>query len=215
MIAWVEGVIESVRENTVVLTTNRGMAWEVRVPTVAADALSARIGQQTRLHTFVTLEQQAQGTSFTPRLVGFESDDQRAFFERFTKVKGLGTKRALRALAAPPGQIAASIQARDTAALARLPEIGKRLAETIVAELHGKIDEFVTQAMAEGKPGSARTPGGLSEAARQAVAALVRLGETPATAEELVRRAMGVIGGAGGENRTADELLAAAFSMRG
>lgn len=217
MIAWIEGVIESVHENAVVLGTDAGMAWEVRVPTVVADAMSARLGQRVRLHTFVTLEQQAQGTSFTPRLIGFESPAQRSFFERFTKVKGLGNKRALKALAMPTGRIASAIRARDTASLARLPEIGKRLAETIVAELHGKIDEFADAdadaSIAEGKPGAAGAPGMLNDAARQTVAALVRLGEQQGSAEELVRRARVSLGQGAGD-ATPDELLAAAFALR-
>lgn len=214
MIAWVEGEIASVHENTVVLMTPHAMAWEVRVPTVVADAMSARIGQRVRLHTFATLEQQAQGTSFTPRLIGFESETQRAFFERFTKVKGLGNKRALRALAMPTGQIAAAIRARDTSALSRLPEIGKRLAETIVAELHGKIDEFADAdaVIAEGKPGGTGA-GALNDAARQTVAALVRLGEQQANAEELVRRARASLG-QDASKASADELLVTAFAMR-
>ena len=213
MIAWVEGEIASVHENTVVLSTPHGMAWEVRVPTVVSDAMGARIGQRVRLQTFVSMEQQAQGTSFTPRIIGFESEAQRSFFERFTKVKGLGPKRALRAMAMPAGQIAAAIRARDTAALARLPEIGKRLAETIVAELHGKIDEFADAdaVITEGKP--AAGGGALNDAARQTVAALVRLGEQPANAEELVRRARGVLGKTA-DKASADELLAAAFALR-
>lgn len=53
----------------------------------------------------------------------------------------------------------------------------------------------------------------LNDAARQTVAALVRLGEQPANAEELVRRARGVLG-KNADKASADELLAAAFALR-
>ena len=65
------------------------------------------------------------------------------FFTLFTTVKNIGYRKALRALQRPCREIASAIAAKDTTTLTSLPEIGKRSAETIVAELHGKVDPFL------------------------------------------------------------------------
>jgi hypothetical protein len=47
------------------------------------------------------------------------------------------------ALALPVAEIAHAIESKDAKFLTELPEIGKRTAETIVAELSGKVKDFV------------------------------------------------------------------------
>lgn len=185
MLARILGVIESVDDAAAIVALESGLAYEILLPTHLADSLRGRLGQSVTLHTIEHLEAVAQGSSFRPRLIGFSSRAERAFFERLTKVKGLGTRRALRAMARPAGEIAAAITTRDTRFLRSLPEIGARLAETIVAELHGKVDEFGAGASAGN--GKVVT---VTSAAEQAVAALERLGQSRAEAERLVTRAV-------------------------
>lgn len=95
------------------------------------------------LHTIQYLEGVNQGVSFIPRLIGFTSPRDRHFFELLTSVKGLGNKRALRAMAVAPSSIARAIAERDARFLQRLPEIGPKLAELIVHELKNKVDGFI------------------------------------------------------------------------
>ncbi len=163
------------------------LVYEVLVPAADSMALAASLGKVVRFHTLHYLEGQGQGSSFWPRLVGFQTTDDRDFFELFTTVKGIGNRKALRALQMPFGRIAEAIAARDHALLQTLPEIGKRTAETICVELKGKIDRFVpgvgrglgvrvggstaaTRAGAvESKPaGAARAPRGATGAAGDA-----------------------------------------------
>ena len=63
--------------------------------------------------------------------------------EKFTTVKGIGVRTALRALTAPVGQIADAIERKDTRFLVGLQGIGKRTAELIIAELGGNVKQFV------------------------------------------------------------------------
>lgn len=135
--------------------TGAGLAYEVLVPTYLAERLAGRVGEEVTLWTRQMLEGQSQGTSFVPRLIGFGSPRERRFFELFTSVKGLGVRKALRALADEPGNIAAVIVGRDARALTRLPEIGAKLAQQIVMDLHVKAGEF-----AEGIPGGGASPTG-------------------------------------------------------
>ena len=104
------------------------------------------MGQTLTLNTFHFIEMQGQGTTAIPRLAGFTTAQDRRFYELFTTVKGIGNKRALRAMALESAQIAAAIADRDLALLQSLPEIGRRTAETIVATLSGKVDAFVSAA---------------------------------------------------------------------
>ncbi len=213
MLTRLTGTLESVDD---ALTITLGaFAVRAEAPRYLLDRLrdSGLIGQEVTLHTRTDLESQNQGTSFTPRLIGFTSPEDRRFFEIFTSVKGLGAKRALRALAEEPAYVAAAVVARDAKALQRLPEIGKRLAETVIAELAGKVDRFADGAsIGQTGPGPHRAssiePGSLPPAAQEAIAALLALGETRAEAERKVAAAAY----RAGSSADAQSLINAVFS---
>lgn len=119
----------------------------------------------------------------------------------------MGNRKALKAMAIEPGVFARAIAERDGRALQQLPEIGKRMAETVIAELTGKVDGFVSYDGVELKPRAAQIPSG---PATEAVATLVALGETRADAERLVERATSRDPGLA----SAESIVAAAFSLR-
>lgn len=229
------GTLESLEANTAVVVPgisdagSGGVAYELLVPAFLTPRLMLALGGPVTLWTLQYLEGQGQGTSFVPRLIGFASPMQREFFELFTTVKGLGNKRALRAMAIEPGWIARAVMARDARALTELPEIGKRLAETVVAELSGKVERFaaLNEAGAAGSPsqGGASRPAPvtlppiangtssiahLPPAAADAIGALVSLGQTRADAERaveiVVRREPGLV--------ATPEILRAALGVR-
>lgn len=187
-------------------------AFDVLAPAYLREWLASRVGQIITLHTIQSLESPDGGSSFTPRLIGFSTPEERRFFELLTTVKGVGTKKALKALAAPVGDVARAITLRDAAAMAKLPGIGKRLAETIIAELHGKVEAFASALVADpDRPGQTRPASQeAAEPFRRAVAALIRLGENESEAQRLVRRAIEE----DSTVRTADELVSAALAGR-
>jgi len=157
---------------------------DVLVPGSDVEQLQASVGEVVTFHTLLVLESIGQGTSMVPRLIGFASPQDRAFFELFTTVKNIGHRKALRALQAPAVEIASAIGRRDTVFLVSLPEIGKRTAETIIAELSGKVDDWL--ASGAGSVAADLPPAG--SAASDAVAMLVSLGERPDVAHQLVER---------------------------
>lgn len=167
-----------------------GITYEVLVPAYLAERLLAEVGKSIELLTLQYFEGQGQGSSFVPRLLGFATAQDRRFFELLVTVKGMGNKKALRSLAVEPGAFARAIAERDTRALQELPEIGKRMAETVIAELSGKVEAFVSYETGRGveaKPGArdaTRTGPGI-----EAVEMLVALGESRADAERMVERA--------------------------
>lgn len=191
-------MLERVDSDRVLLTLAGGLTYEVLVPAFVVGRLSASIGQDVTLHTIYYLESQNQGATMLPRLAGFLTEEDRSFFKLFTTCKGVGSRKALRALAMDTGQIAAAIADRDTGLLQSLPEVGRRTAETIVATLSGKVDAFLTAttvapASAPSRPGTASTPGAggsLHAMSREALSALIQLGENRVQAVQWIDQAL-------------------------
>jgi Holliday junction DNA helicase RuvA len=116
---------------------------ELLVPAVDATELQASLGEELTFHTLLYLQGDASGGNIEPRLIGFLRPQDKRFFEKFITVKGIGPKTALRALTVPVGEIAQAIEAKDARFLVQLDGIGKRTAELIIAELAGKVAEFM------------------------------------------------------------------------
>ncbi len=183
MIVRITGKLAAVNDDGVVLD-REGICYEVFVPTFALHALSGKTGQVVTLHTIEYYEGSAMGGNIYPRLVGFADPDDRAFFIEFIKVKGMGYRKALRALAQPVKQIALAIEQGDTKILSMLPEIGKRTADQLVASLKGKLDRFTW-----GGGGATATPAeSLDQYQREALEVLMQLGERRMEAVDLIQK---------------------------
>lgn len=206
MIRRISGTLERV-EGSAALVQVEGspIVYEVLLPAHLAERLADLHGPRPVIfHTMQLLEGLGQGTSFVPRLLGFASESDRRFFELFTTVKGVGNRKALRAMAQDPAWIATAIARKDAKSLQELPEIGKRLAETIVAELHGKVDRFLIDDLDDLATIEINS---LPPAAEEAVSALVALGQPRADAERMVARAVEHAG-----DTDAEAIVAAAFA---
>lgn len=158
------------------------LGYEVMVPGYAISDLSRQIGREVTLHCLEYHEATgAAGGNLIPRLVGFNQALEKAFFQRFISVKGIGIRKALRALAQPISTVAHYIEAEDAKMLATLPEIGKRTAQQIIAELKGKVQEYALdtgRATAEHRP--------LTPIEQEALEILLQLGEKAQEAEDLI-----------------------------
>jgi Holliday junction DNA helicase RuvA len=181
VIARIQGILESVEGSVALVALPGGLAYEVLVSAYTAARLGGSIGQPVKFETLHFVESQNQGSTLLPRLAGFLTAQDRQFFELFTTAKGIGNKRALRAMTLASDQIAAAIADRDLTLLQSLPEIGKRTAETIVATLHGKVDKFISAAAygenAATRGASTPPPTGARALAREALEVLLQLGE--------------------------------------
>ena len=203
MITRLRGKLVAVDKGTVMVAVE-AITYELLVPAADIAKLLDRIGQQIEFHTMHYFEGQSQGSSFIPRLIGFSCDRDREFFQLFTTVKGIGNRKALRALIRPFVEIATAIANRDLIELTSLPEIGKRSAETIVAELSGKVDYFVGDVI---PTLDVKIPTYGSDA----IAMLVQLGESPRDARKLVELAMD----REPTIQTADQLVQTSFQLKG
>ena len=74
-----------------------------------------------------------------PVLVGFRQESEKTFFEKLIQVEGVGVNTAAKALVFSVSTIAKAIEEDDTGTLIRMPGIGKRAADKMVATLRGKV----------------------------------------------------------------------------
>jgi len=183
MIVRLSGTLIDLAEESVVIDRN-GVAREVLVPRFAIAELAAYRGQVVTLHTLEFYEGNPSSGHLTPRIVGFLHPEDRAFFKRFIEVKGIGTRKALKALGEPVRRIASWIESGDVKALTRLPGIGPRVADLIVASLRGKLDDLA-MAGTETEGASAQ----LSQTQRDALEVLVAWGDSRGDGERWLARA--------------------------
>jgi Holliday junction DNA helicase RuvA len=225
MINRIEGILESLEETAALVVVGE-IAYEIAVPAADIPELYSRIGSRMTFHTLHYLESQGQGSSFWPKLIGFQSSKDRAFFELITTVKGIGVRRALRALTIPFARVAEAIVMKDLALLMSLPEIGRKTAETMVLELRDKMDSYAKAASTsatsksatrKGEPksvvaSSANATGALNASAMMdAMNVLVQLGESRIDARALIDLALE----REPDLTTANTLVSAALASKG
>lgn len=183
MISRVRGrVIAWSEEGQSVEIAGPGIVYEVRLPTICWRALEVKRPEQLELFTHYHVPDRAP----TPVLIGFQRPIERDFFRKLITVDSMGVIKAQRALAASVSTIAHWVEAGDAHALSRLPGIGRRQADKIIAQLRGKLveeallrDEGFNGASAPAAPAPDRV-------AADTVEALVSLGYQRREAERWV-----------------------------
>jgi holliday junction DNA helicase RuvA len=188
MISVMNGTLSAVRDSGIEISLGP-VTFDVLVPSIDLPGYGGRVGSTLTLYTLMYLEGDASRGNVEPRVIGFSSRIDKAFFELFTTVKGIGPKTALRALTEPIQTIAGWIETRDARSLTRLSGIGKRTAELVVAELSGKCGRFAGVAPGPDNKVARPVPNRPPEQ-EDALAALVSLGERRADAEALLDRAL-------------------------
>lgn len=187
MISALTGTIAHVHESQLELRVGP-MLISVLIPACDTAECDALIGREATLHTLLYLEGDPNRGNLEPRMIGFLNKQDRAFFELFTTVKGIGPKKALKALNEPIAAVAHAIENKDVRFLTRLNGIATRGAELIVAELSGKLGAFAIAPA--GASSSSRKPASkLNTTEEDAVLTLVTLGERRPDAELLLGKA--------------------------
>ena len=133
MIATLRGTLVWAGPDQAIVETG-GVGFQFFAPRPVLQAMGA-IGSDVRVWTYLHVREDALV------LYGFDSMEQRAFFETLISVTGVGPRMALGLLsAAPIEQIHLAIANENTALLAQVPGIGKKTAARLVLELKGKLD---------------------------------------------------------------------------
>ncbi len=185
MISFLEGILLKKDGDKVVVLT-RGVGYEVLLPSIVSQAFAGRKcgedGDRVKLHIFYHQSEHQP----KPVLVGFNTEVEKEFFEKFIKVEAIGPTAAVKALTMPISMIAMAIEEKDTATLQRMKGIGKRTADKIVATLQGKVGKFALVRDDQVPP-----PVEPEDLRRQVEEVLVKqLGHTRSEAARLVQEAM-------------------------
>lgn len=132
MIAYVQGIIEDVSEDNVVIDVN-GIGYNVRISADTASRLPGA-GEVLRLYTYTLVREDAF------LLYGFLTRDDLDIFKKCITVNGIGPKGALSILSVMDADsLRYAIMAGDTKAISRAPGIGARTAERLILDLKDKI----------------------------------------------------------------------------
>jgi Holliday junction DNA helicase RuvA len=179
VIAFVEGVVEEVRDGSLVV---RAGAWGVEARVPKATLTRRRAGEVVRLHTHLAVREDGWV------LYGFDEPDALRVFQLLIGISGVGPKLALAVLSSLPLQvIATAVVEDDPALLAAAPGVGARTAERIVLDLKSRMPEdLLVPRAGGGAPRSALGPEG-----EDAVAALVALGYREASVKATVAELAG------------------------
>lgn len=145
MIARIEGKLVRLDADRALVQVG-SLGYEILLPGYCVSALSGKIGTDVVLCTLEYYEGTPVGGNLIPRMIGFLNSSERDFFTKFISVKGIGIKKGLKSLSMPIATIAAAIENGDEKILVSLPAVGQRMAQQIIAELKGKLQNFAAGA---------------------------------------------------------------------
>lgn len=187
MIASLTGLVESCREDGVILDVN-GIGFDVKMGAEGIRRMAAVTeGELAHIYTYMSFGREGDVTLF-----GFTDREELALFKKLITVSGIGPKGALSLLSAMSAEdLIFAILSGDSKAIARAPGIGKKTAERLVLDLHDKL-ELTTQEQAAAAAAGAEEQGDAAlqtGAASEAAQALEALGYTRAEAAKAVRQA--------------------------
>ena len=184
MIGWMTGKLRMKRPPQLLLEVG-GIGYELEAPMTTFYDLPDS-GQEIALFTHQIVREDSVN------LYGFGRVEERDVFRSLLKVNGVGAKVGLAVLSGMDARaLARCVTEGDTAALSRIPGIGKKTAERLVIELRDRLDGTV--AGTDGMP-SGTVDGGVGrelDPVGEAVAALVALGFKPPEASKRVRAVEG------------------------
>lgn len=169
MIAYVDGIIEDISEDNVVIDVG-GIGYNVRISADTAARLPG-IGEHTRIYTYTSVREDAFW------LYGFLSRNELDIFKKCITVNGIGPKGAQAILSVMDADsLRYAIISGDTKAIAKAPGIGAKTAERLILDLKDKIKIDDTMINREISMTAATTMVAENAQIQEAVEALVSLG---------------------------------------
>lgn len=191
MIAFLTGRVVG-KTSAYALLDVAGVGYRLLMSTRSLAALPAA-GDDVTVHTYLHVREDEL------TLYGFESEDERALFEKLIGVSGVGPKVALSVLSAiAPDALRSAVAREDVALLSSVPGVGKKTAQRLILELKDKLDLPDLSGGADSRS---------TMAAAEARDALLSMGFSPAEAAVVLRDA--------DPEATTEQLLKAALKALG
>lgn len=196
MIGYLKGKVKDLTPEYALLEVN-GVGYEVICSGAAFSRLSGvRAGEEGEVYTYLQVKEDGIA------LFGFADLREKELFLKLTSVQGVGAKLAIAVLSGMrPEEVSEAIATADAKRLSAVKGLGKKTADRIILELHGKIsaDELLGDAKGASP---VKTASGEDD---DAIAALMGLGFTRQESARAVERARAA--GA----KTVEEIIAAAL----
>lgn len=188
MIGYLEGDILQLEADAILLKAGH-VGYEILLSPLLAEKIQAQQTQKETIGLYIYTHQTERQPK--PVLIGFETPEDKAFFQLFITVDAIGPMKAAKALSRPASEVARAIEKKEVKFLTGLSGIGKRTAEKIIATLHGKVEKFIGQLSAGEEPDDVPMSETLEDIARQVADVLVeQLGHSPASARRLINEAI-------------------------
>lgn len=142
MISYIKGTIRNIdKDYSRIVVEVNGVGYEVLLPFFVLRALTERgkkEGEEVELEIYYHIAERQP----RPILVGFTNNFERRFFEKLIAVEDIGPAKAAKAFVFSVSTVASAIESRDAQLLEKMPGIGQRTAQKIIATLQGKVAEF-------------------------------------------------------------------------
>ena len=193
MIAYLDGVVSEIRDNSVVIQSG---AFGLEVSAPRSTLIVCKVGTALRLHTYLLVKEDLLA------LYGFHNKDMHTLFTYLIGVSGVGPKLALAMLSSMQTPLlAGAILGGDAGLLSSAPGVGKRMAERIILDLKNKLPEELMAASGGARPTVLTSQAGedaveallalgYRESQVKGVVAELALGDPEAGAEVLIRKAL-------------------------
>jgi Holliday junction DNA helicase RuvA len=131
MIASISGRVQEILSDSIVIQVG-GVGLQVYVPNPTRD--NYRISESINLHTYLVVRQDALS------LYGFETGEEREFFNLLLGVQGIGPRLSLSILSVlSPDAIRRAVFHEQGEVFSRVPGVGKKTAQKILLQLQDKI----------------------------------------------------------------------------
>ena len=195
MINYLKGTIRRVyKDEARVVLDVSGVGYELLLPYFVMRSLEEdekSEGEEVEMEVYFHVSERQP----KPLLVGFRKEFERTFFERLIQVEDVGVNTAARALVFSVSTVARAIEEGNTELLVKMPGIGRRTADKMVATLRGKMAEWALLR----DEGYAAVPAAprRGDVLEEVVSVLVNLGHRRAEARQKVEEAAAAVSNAG------------------
>lgn len=182
VISYIKGPLIEKEEDVIVVEAG-SIGYNIHVPLSFLEELPP-LGQEVHVYTYLQVKEDAM------TLFGFRSRQDLKMFKQLLGVNGIGPKGALGLLSAlRPDDLRMAIISGDAKAISKAPGVGIKTAQRVILDLKDRIS--VEDVFTQQEPvteGTSAALGGMQDAGREAVDALVALGYSPMEAAKAVRQ---------------------------
>jgi len=191
MIDFLEGVVEDIKENYVIINVN-GVGFKVNISFITYNTIKDK--QTLRIHTYMNVKEDSI------ELYGFAFLEEKDVFLQLINISGIGPKAAMSILSNTTiDNFKQAISSGDEDALLKIPGLGSKKAKRILVELKDKFKDIVAiekgQLSAEDDYVEALTVLGFKYAeAKKAIKEAMKILNNTSNKEEIIKQALKLLG---------------------